>query len=166
MRGLLHPDRHFGGHVFYPLTVMDFLDRAVTVYPDRIAVIDEPDQPAESWGEITYAELGRRARAQAAGLDKLGVPVGGRVAIVSQNSARTLTSFYGVSGWGRVLVPVNFRLATAEIRYIVEHSGAEVLLVDPDLRHLVDEVKCKRTFVLGEDDDKIWGSQAEPEPWA
>ncbi len=151
--------------MFFPLTVNDFLDRAVTVYPDRIAVIDEPDQPADSWGEITYAELGRRARAQAASLDEMGVPVGGRVAIVSQNSARMLTSFFGVSGWGRVLVPVNFRLAVAEIRYIVEHSGAEVLMVDPDLRHLVDEVECKRTFVLGEDDDLLWGSKAEPEPW-
>ena len=151
--------------MFYPLTVMDFLDRATTVYPDRIAVIDEPTQPAPSWGEITYAELGRRARAQAATLDELGVPVGGRVAIVSHNSARLLTSFYGVSGWGRVLVPVNFRLAVAEIRYIIEHSGAEVMLVDPDLRHLVDEIDCPHIFVLGEDDDKIWGSSAEPQPW-
>jgi fatty-acyl-CoA synthase len=151
--------------VHYPLTVMDFLDRATTVYPDRVAVIDEPDQPAESWGEITYAELGRRARAQAAGLDELGVPVGGRVAVVSHNSARLLTSFYGVSGWGRVLVPVNFRLAVAEIAYIIEHSGAEVMLVDPELRHLVDEIDCPHVFVLGEDDDKIWGSTAEPRPW-
>jgi fatty-acyl-CoA synthase len=151
--------------VFFPLTVRDFLDRAVTVYPDRVAVVDEPNQPAESWGEITYAEMGRRAAAQAATLDELGVPVGGRVAIVSQNSARLLTSFYGVSGWGRVLVPINFRLAVAEIRYIVEHSGAEVLMVDPDLQHLVDEIDCKRIFVLGEDDDKIWGSTAEPQPW-
>ena len=72
----------------YPLTVMDFLDRATTVYTDRVAVIDEPDQPADSWGEITYAELGRRARAQAASLDGMGVPVGGRVAIVSQKIGR------------------------------------------------------------------------------
>jgi fatty-acyl-CoA synthase len=151
--------------VFFPLTVNDFLDRAVTVYPDRIAVVDEPDQPAASWGAITYAELGRRARAQAARLDDMEVPVGGRVAIVSQNSARLLTSFFGVSGWGRVLVPVNFRLAVAEIRYIVEHSGAEVLLVDPELRHLVDEVECARTFVLGEDDDAIWGGSDDPRPW-
>ena len=150
----------------YPLTIRDFLDRAVTVYPDRVGVVDEPDQPAPSWGEITYAEMGRRAKAQAAALDAMGVPVGGRVAIVSQNSARMLTSFFGVCGWGRVLVPVNFRLAVAEIRYIIEHSGAEVMMVDPELRHLVDQVDCKRTFVLGEDDDAIWGSTAEPAPWA
>ena len=39
-----------------PLTVNDFLQRAELIYPDRIGVVDEPDQPAESWGEITYAD--------------------------------------------------------------------------------------------------------------
>jgi fatty-acyl-CoA synthase len=151
--------------MFYPLTIRDFLDRAETVYPDRIAVVDEPDQPAESWGEITYAEMARRARSQAATLDEMGVPVGGRVAIVSHNSARFLTSFFGVSGWGRVLVPINFRLSVPEVRYIVEHSGAEVLMIDPALKSLADEVECKRTFILGEDDDKIWASSTDPEPW-
>ncbi|TCI99491.1 AMP-binding protein [Aeromicrobium sp. IC_218] len=152
--------------MYFPFTVRDFLDRATTVYPDRVAVVDEPDQPAESWGEITYAEMGRRARRQAATLDELGVPVGGRVAIVSHNSARLLTSFFGVSGWGRVLVPVNFRLAAPEVKYIVEHSGAEVLLVDPAVRHLLDEgVTAKHVFVLGEDDDRIWGASTEPRPW-
>ena len=153
--------------MFYPLTIRDFLDRAVTVYPDRVAVVDEPDQPADSWGEITYAEMCRRARAQAAALDAMGVPVGGRVAVVSHNSARLLTSFFGVSGWGRVLVPVNFRLSVSEIRYIVEHSGAEVLMVDPELRHLVEEVACERTFVLGESDDELWPrTHDEPRAWA
>ena len=55
------------------------------------------------------------------------------MAVVSQNSARLLTSFFGVSGFGRVLVPVNFRLRPDEVRYIVEHSGARVLYVDPEL---------------------------------
>ncbi len=154
--------------MFFPLTVRDFLDRAVTVYPDRIGVVDEPNQPAPSWGELTYAEIGRRAATQAANLEALGIPIGGRVAIVSQNSARLLTSFFGVSGWGRVLVPVNFRLAPAEVKYIVEHSGAEVLIVDPDLTSLLDTVTAKHVFIIGEDDDKIWGDNGNgtPDPWA
>jgi acyl-CoA synthetase (AMP-forming)/AMP-acid ligase II len=53
------------------------------------------------------------------------------VAVVSHNSARLLESFFGVTAWGRVLVPVNFRLSRDEVAYIVEHSGASVLLVDP-----------------------------------
>ena len=106
------------------LTIVDHLRRAEQVYGDRIAVIDESDQPAESWGSITYAEMARRARAQAAGLDALGIAQGARVAIVSQNSARLLTSFFGVSGYGRVLVPINFRLVAEEVSYIIKHCGA------------------------------------------
>jgi non-ribosomal peptide synthetase component E (peptide arylation enzyme) len=55
-----------------PLTVNDFLDRAETVYPDRIAVVDEPDQPAAPLGPWTYARLAAAARSQAAALDRLG----------------------------------------------------------------------------------------------
>ncbi|MFB7719482.1 AMP-binding protein [Nocardia sp. NPDC056100] len=149
----------------FPLTVNDFLDRAHTVYPDRVAIVDEPDQPATSWGEITYAQLRDRARSQAAALDSLGVATGARVAVVSQNSARLLSSFFGVSGWGRVLVPINFRLTTDEIAYIVEHSGAEVLMVDPALKSVVDQVDCRVKFIFGQDDDKIWSQSCEPAAW-
>ena len=38
-----------------------------------------------------------------------------------------------VSGSGRMLVPINFRLVAEEVKYIVEHCGARVLLVDPEL---------------------------------
>ena len=158
--------------MFYPLTVSDFLDRAELVYPDRIGVVDEPDQPAPSWGEVTYRELARRARAQAATLDRLGVPVGGRVAIVSHNSARLLMSFFGVSGWGRVLVPINFRLSRGEIEYIVAHSGASVLLYDPDLADVAKAIDCEHAFALGESDEEMFGVGAagpnrpdEPRPW-
>ena len=78
------------------LTVNDFLHRAELVFPDRIAIVDDPDQPANSWGSITYAEMARRARAIAAGLDALGIAPGERVAMVSHNSARLLTAFFGV----------------------------------------------------------------------
>ena len=151
--------------MFVPLTVNDFLKRAETVYADRIAVIDEPDQPAAPFGPLTYGELAAAARAQAAALDDLGVPVGGRVAIASQNSARLLTSFFGVSGSGRVLVPINFRLAEPEVRYIVEHSGAQVLLVDPELDGPLSAVTAKHRFVLGESDDIIFPKGRVGKEW-
>ncbi len=149
-----------------PLTVRDHIERAELVYGDRIAFVDEPDQPAESWGEVTYREMARRARAQAAGLDALGVGLGERVAIVSHNSARLLTSFFGVSAYGRVLVPINFRLGPDEVRYIVEHSGATVLLVDPELDESLKDVTATHRFVLGADTDEVlFGNTAEPQPW-
>ncbi|AJE80703.1 AMP-dependent synthetase and ligase [Streptomyces albus] len=136
-----------------PFAVRDFLDRATTVYGDRVGAVDEPQQPARPWEGLSYRRIGELARAQAAGLDALGVPHGARVAVVSPNSARLLTSFYGVSGYGRVLVPVNFRLTAEEVRYIVEDSGAEVLLIDPELTERLAGVECRHTFTLGEETD-------------
>jgi acyl-CoA synthetase (AMP-forming)/AMP-acid ligase II len=150
--------------VFYPLTVRDFLDRAEHVYPDRIAVIDEPDQPAPSLGELSYRTFAELARAQAARLDELNVPVGGRVAVISQNSARLLASFFGVCGWGRILVPINFRLSAAEISYIVSHSGAEVVYADPALKDVLDQLDVAHKFVLGED-DTLFRRDTDPRPW-
>jgi fatty-acyl-CoA synthase len=150
--------------VLYPLTVRDFLDRAEHVYPDRVAIVDEPDQPAPGLGEVSYREMAALARAQAARLDQLGVPFGGRVAIVSQNSARLLTSFFGVSGWGRVLVPINFRLSAAEIGYIVGHSGATAVFADPALRDVLPGLDAPHKFVLG-DDDALYARGAQPREW-
>ncbi|MEZ5382927.1 MAG: AMP-binding protein [Microthrixaceae bacterium] len=148
------------------LNVVDFLDRAETVFPDRIAVVDEPDQPAESWGEVTVAELARRARNQAAHLDALGVVPGERVAVVSQNSARLACGFFGVSGWGRVYVPINFRLSPDEIAYIVEHCGASVLLYDPELADSVADIQVTHRAELGSASDVEWFlTDAEPNPW-
>ena len=85
------------------LTVADFLNRAALVYGNRTAVVDEPSVPG-SYGALTYRELDARARGMALALDELGVDHGERVAIVSPNSGRFLTSYFGVSGYGRTLV--------------------------------------------------------------
>ena len=151
--------------MFVPFSVSDFIDRAVQVYGERTGIVDEPDQPAASLGELSYAEVGALARRQAARLDDLGVGVGERVAMVSHNSARLFGSFFGVSGYGRVLVPVNFRLRPDEVRYIVEHSGAKVLYVDPELDESLADVTAEHRFVLGRDEDLYAPEGAEPKPW-
>ena len=148
------------------LTVSDFIQRAETVYGERVALIDEPDQPAASWGALQWREVARRARAQAAALDRLGVAAGERVAMVSHNSARLMTSFFGVSGYGRVLVPINFRLHADEVKYIIEHSGATVLLIDPELEESLSGVTAKHRFIIGEESDaELYDYTREPAPW-
>jgi fatty-acyl-CoA synthase len=151
--------------MFVPLSISDFIERAETVYGDRVGVVDEPLQPAPSLGELTYRELAVRARRQAARLDELEVGPGERVAVVSHNSARLLTSFFGVAGSGRVLVPINFRLRPEEVSYIVGHSGARVLYVDPEVDAALAEVDAPYRFVLGDDGDLFAGEDAQPQPW-
>lgn len=154
-----------------PLTVRDHLERAELVYGRRIGVVDEPDQPAPlltapDGGPLTYAALAERSRALAAGLESLGVGPGGRVAMVSQNSARLLTLLYGAPGAGRIAVPVNFRLSAAEVAYIVRHSGAEVLIVDPELAGDLSGVQARHTFVIGADSDAVlYRHDLEVSPW-
>jgi fatty-acyl-CoA synthase len=152
--------------MFVPLSVQDHLHRAVTVYGDRIAVVDEPDQAAPPLGELTYRRVSELADAQAAALDEFDVGVGERVAIVSHNAARLLVSFFGVSGSGRVLVPINFRLNAEEIRYIVQHCGASVLLIDPELDEALASVQADHRFVLGRDDGEIFKEGIDPIRWA
>ncbi|MCC5953215.1 MAG: AMP-binding protein [Acidimicrobiia bacterium] len=148
-----------------PLTIRDHLERAAGVYGDRVGVIDEPDQPAPSLGSLTYRRMAELAAAQAARLDRLGIERGDRVAIVSHNAARLLTGFFGVAGWGRVYVPINFRLNVEEVRYIAEHCGARVLAVDPELEESLADIDCEHTFVLGRDDADLYAEGIEPEPW-
>lgn len=148
-----------------PLTLIDFLERGA-LHGDRVAVVDEPDGPA-SLGEVSHADLERRARGMACALDRMGVAHGARVAIVSPNSARLVIALYGVSAFGRVLVPVNFRLNADEVGYIVGHSGAEVLLVDPELDESLAGVAAPHRLLLdGRDDADLFAPTDEaPAHW-
>src|SRR5260221_1851750 len=135
-----------------PLTIGNFLRRGAAVYADRPAVFDEPGTQG-SLGALSYRQLAGRAAGMALALDELGVAHGERVAIVSPNAARFQIAYFGVSGYGRVLVPINYRLNADEISYIVEHSGASVLLVDPESDKALQEVTAKHRIVLDGEDD-------------
>src|SRR3954451_18276211 len=149
-----------------PLTARDFLDRAELVYGDRVGIVDEPAQPAPSLGEVTYREVARRGRAFQAGLDALGVGQGERVAVVSHNSARLLELLLSVPSSGRVIVPINFRLSQDEVRFIVGHSGARVLLVDPELEESLKGLEPEHKCDTGEEYDQFLRFDTEPVPWA
>ena len=136
-----------------PLTLGDFLERAELVYGDREAVVDEPNPPGGGLGRFTYGQFAEMSRSLAGALDDLGVGENERVAIVSPNAARFLITLFGVSVFGRILVPVNFRLNGEEIRYILEHSGSSVLLVDPELDEPLKGIPMKHRIVLGKSSD-------------
>ena len=152
-----------------PLTIGDYLSRGAAVYGGRPAVIDEPGT-AGSFGTLSYRDLESRARGMALALDRMGVDHGDRVAIVSPNAARFLISYFGVSAYGRILVPVNYRLNADEIGYIIDHSGSSVLLVDPESEDSLRGISAKHKIVLdGAADAELFAAaadDAEPAPWA
>ncbi|SHE85529.1 Acyl-CoA synthetase (AMP-forming)/AMP-acid ligase II [Ferrithrix thermotolerans DSM 19514] len=129
------------------LSVNDFLRRGVTVFPDRLALVDEPNVPG-SLGRITYRSFDSRVKNMAKRLEEMGVQIGDRVAIISPNAGKFLVSYFGVSGYGRILVPVNYRLTKEEVAYIIEHSGSQVVLVDHEFAHLAEGLDVKKVIVL------------------
>ena len=78
----------------------------------------------------TYAELHRDATRLAHGLRLQGVGRGDRVALLGLNSAELVLAMFATAKLGAVFVPVNTRLAPPELAYVLEHSGAETLLVE------------------------------------
>ncbi|MDX6702362.1 MAG: hypothetical protein QOF26_2588 [Baekduia sp.] len=139
-----------------PLTVSDFAYRARLVHRDRLAVVDEPGVPG-ALGRLTYGELLARADGMAAELDRMGVAAGARVAIVSPNCAKFLVALLATLTTGRVLVPVNFRLAAEEVAFIVGDAGAEVVLIDPELDDSLRTVGAVHRIVMdGEADAALF----------
>jgi fatty-acyl-CoA synthase len=116
-----------------PLTPLSFLRRSADVYPEKVAIV-------HGTARHTYAEFARDAQRLARGLRASGVGPGDRVACLLPNVPEMLIAHFGVPLGGAVLVAVNTRLSSEEVRYILDHSGASVLVVDSTLRAVVDPV--------------------------
>ncbi len=80
----------------------------------------------------TYAELGTRCRRLAGAMRKLGLAPQDRVGVVALNSDRYLELYLGLPAAGYVLVPVNSRLAPAEMRAILDDAGVSVVFADAE----------------------------------
>ena len=90
-------------------------------------------------GEVTtYGDMARRATELAGGLARHGVGRGDVVALLSYNSPEFLETVFAANCLGAIAMPINWRLAAPEVRYILEHSGSRALVCDErlvDLAH-------------------------------
>jgi acyl-CoA synthetase (AMP-forming)/AMP-acid ligase II len=128
--------------------------------------------PALAEGERVHATwdvLAARTAALAAGLrDRLGLVPGDRVAIVMRNRPEYLELQYAAWHAGLVAVPVNARLHRDEIAFVLDHSGARVVVTDEehaeDVGPLRDTVATLETVVLapGPEWDRLAGAEAVP----
>ncbi len=106
-----------------PLTPLGFLRRAAAVYPDKTAVIHGAQR-------YSYRALYERARRLASALMRRGIKRGDTVAIMAPNTPAMLEAHYGVPMAGAILNPLNIRLDSGSIAFILEHGEAKVLLSD------------------------------------
>lgn len=100
------------------------LERAATASPERTAVYLGA-QPLRS-----YRELRDRVAALAAGLTSLGCRVGDRVAVVMDNRPEYLETLFAAWWAGLAVVPVNAKLHPGEVAWILQNSGARLIVTD------------------------------------
>jgi acyl-CoA synthetase (AMP-forming)/AMP-acid ligase II len=102
-----------------------------------------PDQPLARFGSetVTYGEMAARAAAFAGGLQDRGVGRGDVVALLSYNCIEFVETIFAANYLGAIAMPSNWRLAGPEVGYILEHSSARVLVVDPSLVELARDAK-------------------------
>ena len=109
-----------------PLSPALLLERSASAFADRVAIIDGERR-------FSYREFGDRAHRLAGLLADAGVQPGDRVAALCVNSHAMLELHNGVPMAGAVLVPMNIRLSVGELTYILQHSGARLLIATEEL---------------------------------
>ena len=150
------------------LNPVDFLHRAAYMYPDNVAVVHGKRR-------YSYRELAERSWRLANALRSAGLAKGDRVAALLFNSPAMLEAHFGVPAAGGILVAVNNRLSSAEVGYILQHSGARYLLLDTALEaHAglpglpgVTVIRCDDTGVPGDPYEEFLAgaSPARPVSW-
>jgi len=100
---------------------------------DQVAVRD-------GGGDFHYGELHEWSEEVAECLRDLGLARGARVALMLPNSAAYVAAFFGVAAAGGTIAPFNPRYREQEIDYYLEASGADVLVLSPDLTGMAGDV--------------------------
>ena len=150
------------------LNPVDFLRRAAYMYADKVALVHGERR-------YSYRQLADRAWRLANGLRAAGLRKADRVATVLPNSPAMLDAHFGVPAAGGILVTLNHRLASPEIGYILEHSGARYLLLDGEFDDLIAPldlsgltvIRCLDTGAPGDpyEDFLAAASPAMPTSW-
>ncbi|MGW5154116.1 acyl-CoA synthetase [Nonomuraea wenchangensis] len=141
--------------------------RRAQMTPDRTAFIFA-DRP------VTYAEVHERTTRLASRLRAAGVRAGNRVAYLGRNHVAFVETMFASHLLGAIFVPLNFRLAAPEIGYMLDHSGAEVLIYAPEcvevVQALPDTATTLREVVAldaprpGELHYDTWLAEGDPTP--
>jgi len=138
---------------------------------------EQPDVPFAWFAgrEIRYGEALARANRIANALVAEGLAPGARVAFLAKNCAEFVLFYYGAAKAGVVPVPLNYRLAPPEWRYIVADAGAELLIARGALVEAIDPVRrelpsLRRALALdapapkGWDDYQAWVARQSDAP--
>jgi fatty-acyl-CoA synthase len=117
-----------------PLTPLRCLRHAERQYPGRTAIVCGQRR-------FSYEQFGKQVGHLAGALLEAGIKSGDRVAYLGVNTHRLMEAYYGVLEAGAILLPLNIRLAPAELTYVLNDAGATVLFIEQPFIPLVDSFR-------------------------
>lgn len=118
------------------MNIADWIDRHAAYAPNKAAILFDDR-------EVSYAALAQEVERLAATLaGELGVAAGDRVAILAHNRPEFLALVFACARIGAICVPLNWRLAPPEHRYILQDAEAAVLFCDPQFREGVETIRA------------------------
>lgn len=138
------------------LTVAEIVAAHARMQPHRVGTKD-------SQRSLTFAEWNERASRLAQALLALGLVKGDRVAVLAYNCIEWMEIYVGLARAGLVAVPINFRLVTPEIRYIVEHCEARAFIAQDALIDRIEPIRGE--LALMQDRFIHFGTTATPAEW-
>jgi len=96
----------------------------------------------DSQRSFTYPQVNKRVNQLAHSLLSLGLSKGDKVAVLLENSIEIVEVFLATAKTGIIVVPINFRLVSAEVEYIAENSDAKAFIVHDEFTSTVDPIKA------------------------
>ncbi|MHA6494963.1 acyl-CoA synthetase [Pseudomonas borbori] len=140
---------------FQALSPLSFLERAASVYPLRLALVNGAQR--QTWGE-TYGRCIRLASA----LAQRGIGLGDTVALIAPNGPAMFEAHFGIPMCGAVLNAINTRLDAETIAFILQHGDAKVVLVDKEFGELLQralDLLPRRPLIIDIDDPEYQAGQ-------
>lgn len=137
------------------LTINALLIRNAGLYPDRIAVEGDGEK-------LTHRGLLKRSAKVANALLELGCEPGHRVAIISRNSIAMMEILCACELFGFIAVPINHRLATAEVGKILQDCTPTLLIGEVFFKDMLNKLKddipkSNAVWLLGDSDTDLPG---------
>jgi fatty-acyl-CoA synthase len=120
----------------FPLTVRHIFEHGRALYADSEVVTSEATKPRR----IEFGALADRAEQLAAGLRRLGVEPGDRVATFAWNNQEHQEAYFAIPCMGAVMHTINIRLSADQLRYIIGHAEDSVIIADASLASVLGPI--------------------------
>jgi fatty-acyl-CoA synthase len=129
----------------YPLNVINIIRHGARNFEKQEIACRRGDRMFR----YTYADAYGRMMRLAGALEGLGIRVGDRIGVLDWNSFRNYEMYFGIPGYGAVMLLMNLRLAPQDLAYVVNHAETKLVFVDESLLPIAEAIAPRCGTVRG-----------------